>query len=154
LTQVSWSEDSGSTLNAIASMLFVPSVPLAVGTGAIGVVVLFLNCPQLNKPPAPPRLIVEYPATAVKPDGQPAVLLVVVGPELAQSNGGFATLWSLTLPSPPVREPCSMKSEGGVAPAFINPTTSASNARATKTPSRAGWRAISVMLFDNSVTSR
>jgi len=40
-----------------------------------------------------------------------------------------------------------------VAEAFNNPTTSASNARPRMTPNRVGWRTISVMLFDNSVTS-
>jgi len=34
---------SGSTKKLAAAMLFVPTVPLAVGIGAIGVVVLFLN---------------------------------------------------------------------------------------------------------------
>ena len=86
------------------------------------------------------------------------VFVGVPSPLFPQSNGGFVlSLLSLTLPSgvpagagaPAV----SMKLEAGVAEAFNNPTTSASNARPRMTPNRVGWRAISVMLFDNSVTS-
>src|SRR5438445_2217996 len=103
-------------------------------------------CPQLNRPPAPDRLTTVNPAVAV---GQ---LLAAPVPLLAQSNGGLAVDPSRTFLSPPV-DPASMKFEGGVAETFINPTTSAHNARTRTTPNRVGWRAISAMLFDNSVTS-
>src|SRR6266545_1525059 len=151
LTQVSWSADSGSTLNAIASILFVPTA--RVGTGAIGVVCAPSPCPQLNKPPVPLRLTVVNPAWAAKPVGQPVVELLLVGPVFAQSYGGSAeAMVSLTLPSPPAL-PDSMKLDGGVAETFMAATTSVTIPNASSAPKRAGWRAISVKLFDNSITS-
>ena len=57
------SPTSGSTPNAIASMLFVPTVPFAVGVGAVGGVVLPLAWPPLKRPPPPPQLTV--PAVVV-----------------------------------------------------------------------------------------
>src|SRR5437667_4930555 len=148
--QVSRSVFSGSTLNAMASILFVPTAPLAVGTGAIGTVVLFLNCPQSNRPSVPLKCIAVKPVTAVKP-GTDEQSLLVVGPVFAQSSPATAAL-ALTSPSPP-SDPCSMKLDGGDADTFMSPTTNASIARARMTPNRVGWRAISVMLLDNSITS-
>src|SRR5437773_4857928 len=134
-------------------MLWVPPVPAAVGTGAIGVVCAPAPCPQLNKPPVPLRLTVVNPVWAVKPAGQPTVELLLVGPVFAQSYGGSAeAMVSLTLPSPPAL-PDSMKLDGGVAETFIAATTSVSITNASSAPKRAGWRAIPVMLFDNLVTS-
>ena len=46
-----------------------------------------------------------------------------------------------------------MKLDGGVAETFMAATTSVNMTNASSAPKRAGWRAIPVMLFDNSVTS-
>src|SRR5207302_3817783 len=120
----------GSTPNAIASMLFVPTVPFAVGVGAVGGVVLPLAWPPLKRPPPPAQLTV------------PAVVVHV--PLFPQSNGCVAApSVSLIFPScVPATGPCSMKPDGGAARvssrATKNVVTAIISANSTSPPARQG----------------
>src|SRR5207237_908415 len=119
-----------STPNAIASMLFVPTVPFAVGVGAVGGVVLPFDLPPLKSPPPPAQLTV--PAD------------VVHVPLLPQSNGCVdVPSVSLILPScVSAAGPCSMKPDGGAARvssrATKNVVTAIISANSTKPPARHG----------------
>src|SRR5256714_11123110 len=130
----------GSTPNAIASMLFVPTVPFAVGVGAVGGVVLPLAWPPLKRPPPPPQLTV------------PAVVVHV--PLLPQSNGCVAApSVSLMLPScVPATGPCSIKPEGGAARvssrATKNVVTAIISAKRTRPMARIGCRYTAAYVFD------